>query len=120
MAPIRKETLGELEQLLMLAVARLGGEAYGAAIQKVLEETAGRAATIATIYVTLVRLENKGYVESRRESPTPTRGGKAKRCFALTPKGVAALKASAERSRTHVERRREALRFQGPLSSHAS
>jgi PadR family transcriptional regulator len=92
MAPIRKETLGELEQLLMLAVARLGGEAYGAAIQKVLEETAGRAATIATIYVTLVRLENKGYVVSRREGPTPTRGGKAKRCFTLTPKGVSALK----------------------------
>lgn len=87
-----RESLGELEQLLMLAVARLGGDAYGAAIQKVVEETAGREATIATIYVTLVRLEKKGLVESRRESPTPTRGGKAKRCFTLTRKGVAALK----------------------------
>jgi len=87
-----KETLGELEQLLMLAVARLGSDAYGAAIQKLIEETAGREATIATIYVTLVRLENKGLVQSRRESPTPTRGGKGKRCFTLTPKGVTALK----------------------------
>jgi DNA-binding PadR family transcriptional regulator len=76
----------------MLAVARLGSDAYGAAIQKVIEEVAGREATIATIYVTLVRLENKGYVESRRESPLPVRGGKGKRCFRLTPKGVAALK----------------------------
>jgi len=89
-----RETLGQLEQLLMLAVARLGDEAYGAAIQKMLEETAGRSAGIATIYVTLVRLEKKGYVRSRREGPTPVRGGKAKRYFRLTPKGVEALKES--------------------------
>jgi PadR family transcriptional regulator len=107
---MHKETLGELEQLLMLAVARLGGEGYGAAIQKVLEETAGRAATIATIYVTLVRLENKGFVDSRRETPTKTRGGKAKRCFTLTPKGVAALKEARnvlERMWRGVEKRSE-------------
>jgi len=78
----------------MLAVARLGAEAYGAALQKMLEETAGRSASIATIYVTLVRLEKKGYVTSRREGPTPVRGGKAKRYFRLTPKGVEALKES--------------------------
>jgi PadR family transcriptional regulator, regulatory protein PadR len=89
-----RETLGQLEQLLMLAVARLGDEAYGGAVQKMLEETAGRSASIATIYVTLVRLEKKGYVRSRREGPTPVRGGKAKRCFRLTPKGVEALKES--------------------------
>jgi DNA-binding PadR family transcriptional regulator len=87
-----RETLGQLEQLLMLAVARLGDEAYGAEIQKMLEETAGRKATIATIYVTLVRLEKKGYVLSRREGSTPVRGGKAKRYFRLTPKGIEALK----------------------------
>jgi DNA-binding PadR family transcriptional regulator len=78
----------------MLAVARLGDEAYGAEIQRTLEEIAGRSATIATIYVTLVRLEKKGYVHSRREGPTPVRGGKAKRYFRLTPKGVDALKDS--------------------------
>ncbi len=66
-----RETIGPLEQLLMLAVARLGDEAYGVEIQKTLEETAGRSAIIATIYVTLVRLEKKGYVQSRREGPTP-------------------------------------------------
>ncbi|HJS75685.1 MAG TPA: PadR family transcriptional regulator [Vicinamibacteria bacterium] len=89
-----REKLGQLEQLLMLAVARLGDGAYGAEIQKMLEETAGRSASIATIYVTLVRLEKKGYVQSRREGPTPVRGGKAKRYFRLTPKGVDGLKES--------------------------
>lgn len=89
--PMRKESIGDLEQLLMLAVAGLGKEAYGAAIQKVLEETAGRSVTIATVYVTLVRLEKKGLVRSRREDPTPIRGGKAKRHFQLTPRGVTAL-----------------------------
>jgi DNA-binding PadR family transcriptional regulator len=89
-----RETLGQLEQLLMLAVARLGDDAYGAAIQRMLEDIAGRSATIATIYVTLVRLEKKGYVLSRREDPTPVRGGKAKRYFRLTPKGVDVLKES--------------------------
>jgi len=78
----------------MLAVARLGDEAYGGAVQRMLEETAGRSASIATIYVTLVRLEKKGYVRSRKEGPTPVRGGKGKRCFRLTPKGVEALKES--------------------------
>jgi DNA-binding PadR family transcriptional regulator len=87
-----RDTLGQLELLLMLAVARLGDEAYGGGIQKMLEETAGRSATIATIYVTLVRLEKKGYVSSRREGPTPVRGGKAKRYFRLTPRGIDALK----------------------------
>jgi DNA-binding PadR family transcriptional regulator len=89
-----RDTLGQLEQLLMIAVARLGDEAYGGGIQKMLEETAGRSASIATIYVTLVRLERKGYVTSRREGPTPVRGGKAKRYFRLTPKGVETLKES--------------------------
>ena len=88
---MRRETLGQLEILLMLAVARLGEDAYGAAIQKALEDTAGRSASIATIYVTLVRLEKKGLVTSRREEPTPVRGGKSKRHFRLTAKGVEAL-----------------------------
>lgn len=78
----------------MLAVARLGKEAYGSEIQKVLEEIAGRNLSVATIYVTLVRLERKGYVVSRRDDPTPVRGGKAKRCFRLTPRGVDVLKES--------------------------
>ncbi len=78
----------------MLAVARLGDEAYGGEIQRILEETTGRSSTLATLYVTLVRLEKKGFVLSRREAPTPVRGGKAKRYFRLTGKGIEALKES--------------------------
>ncbi|MGH9323805.1 MAG: PadR family transcriptional regulator [Vicinamibacteria bacterium] len=89
-----QDNLGQLEQLVMLAIGRLGDEADGAAIQKMLEDEAGREAAIATIYVTLVRLEGKGYVRSRRGSPTPVRGGKWRRYFRLTPKGVGALKDS--------------------------
>jgi DNA-binding PadR family transcriptional regulator len=93
---MHRETLSQLEQLLMLAVVRAGEQAYGGTIQQALEETAGRSASIATIHVTLVRLEKKGYVRSRREAPTPIRGGKAKRCFRLTAKGVEALRDSRE------------------------
>jgi len=92
--------LGELEQLLMLSLARLGNDAYGAEIQRELEEHAGRGVSISTIYVTLVRLEGKGFVRSRRAEPTPVRGGKSKRYFRLTPRGAAAL----ERSRDMLER----------------
>lgn len=87
-----RESLGELEQLLMLAVARLGMSAHGAEIQRELEDNADRKLTISTIYVTLVRLEKKGLVMSFRGEPTPVRGGKAKRRFALSPTGVDALK----------------------------
>ena len=89
-----RETLGELEQLLMLAVARSGEQAYGAEIQRDLEDSVDRSLTISTIYVTLVRLEKKGLVRSRRAAPTPVRGGKSKRLFVLTSDGVVALKES--------------------------
>jgi len=88
---MKRATLGELEQLLMLAVVRLGDEAYGARIQQELESIVARSLSISTVYVTLVRLEKKGLVCSRRADPTPVRGGKAKRIFALTRGGVAAL-----------------------------
>jgi DNA-binding PadR family transcriptional regulator len=87
-----RDSLGELEQLLMLAVVRLGSSAYGAEIQRELEDAVGRRLTISTIYVTLVRLEKKGLVRSHRSEPTATRGGKQKRVFRLTPRGVRALR----------------------------
>lgn len=80
----------------MLAVARLGTGAYGAEIQRELEQTIDRTLTISTIYVTLVRLEKKGLVCSRRAEPTPVPGGKSKRLFRLTRRGVATLKGARE------------------------
>ena len=85
-------SLGEFEQLTMLAVARLGEQAYGAAIRQELEDVARRSVSISTVYVTLVRLEKKALVCSTRSDPTPVRGGKAKRYFRLTRAGVAALR----------------------------
>ncbi len=84
-------SLGDLQQLTMLAVARLGSEAYGAEIRSELSRVAGRNASVPTIYVTLVRLEEQGLVESR-EMPAPGgRGGRPRRVFTLTEAGWAEL-----------------------------
>ena len=84
-------SLGELQQLTMLAVMRLKGEAYGAAIRDELEAVAGRSISVPTVYVTLVRLEEHGYVTSAEQPAHGTRGGRARRVFRLTPAGWAAL-----------------------------
>src|SRR5688500_2459930 len=84
-------SLGELQQLAMLAVARLGPEAYGAAIQEELAESAGRHVSVPTVYVTLIRLEERGFVRSTEEPPEPGIGGRARRVFELTPIGWDAL-----------------------------
>ena len=88
-------SLGDLQQLAMLAVARLGDEAYGGAIRNEIERITRRKLTISTIYVTLVRLENEGLVTSTREDNRPAgRGGKPRRYFRLTPHAWEALRAS--------------------------
>jgi PadR family transcriptional regulator PadR len=82
--------LGDLQQMVMLAVARLGDEAYGVAIRDELEAVAGRAVSVPTVYVTLVRLEDQGLVRSA-EVPRYGQSGRARRVFALTPAGWVAL-----------------------------
>jgi len=92
--------LSEFEQLVLLAVLRLGEDAHGGAIRTDLEDTADRAVSVATIYVALSRLEQRGMVRSWMSDPTPVRGGKAKKHYALEAGGVAALrdaKATLER-----------------------
>lgn len=86
------DVLGGLQQLVLLAVLRLGDDVYGATIQRELEERAGRAVAISTVYVTLDRLERKGLVRSWLGDPTPVRGGKAKRHYALTAQGERAVR----------------------------
>jgi PadR family transcriptional regulator PadR len=92
-----RDRLGELEQLILLAVLRLGDDAYGAALQEELKDRAGRGVSIGTIYVTLKRLEKKGLVSSDLGEPTEVRGGKAKRIFRLEPDGRTALRRARER-----------------------
>jgi DNA-binding PadR family transcriptional regulator len=86
--------LGDLEELVLLAVLRLGARAYGAALRRELAEKAARELSISTIYVTLLRLEEKGLVRSWMGEPTRERGGKARRHFQLLPRGVEALEAA--------------------------
>lgn len=84
--------LGELEQIVMLAVRRLGEDAYGGAIQRELGSRADRSVSIATIYVTLTRLEAKGLVSSAFAEGGGERGGRAKRVFRLEPVGLESLR----------------------------
>ncbi|MFC1662533.1 PadR family transcriptional regulator [Gemmatimonadota bacterium] len=83
--------LGEFEQLVLLAILRLGDEAYGMTVRRELEKTAERDATIGSVYGTLDRLERKGYVGSWRTDPDPVRGGHRRRFFRVTPEGQLAL-----------------------------
>ena len=84
-------TPSSTEQQLLLAVWRLEEEAYGLAIRDELERLAGRAPAVGAVYTTLMRMEEKGWVDSDLGDPTPVRGGKAKRLFRLTPAGRDAL-----------------------------
>ena len=84
-------SLGELQQFAMLAVARLGPEAYGAAIQKELAQVASRRVSVPTVYVTLIRLEEQGLVRSSEDAPADGQGGRARRVFELTQGGWEAL-----------------------------
>ncbi len=83
--------LGEAEQLILLAAWRVGEQANAAAIRKEVESRGGRTLTVSSIYVTLMRLQDKGYVTSGLSDPMPVRGGKAKRYFSVTAKGISIL-----------------------------
>lgn len=88
--------LGDLEELMLLAVLRLGDEAYGSTIRDELEKGAERSVSVSTVYVTLMRLEEKGYAESWKGESTSARGGKAKRHYAVTPEGAEAVRATRD------------------------
>lgn len=88
--------LGDLEQLVLLALLRLGRDAYGVAIADELARRAGRETTLGAVYKTLTRLEQKGYVRGALGEPTPERGGRRKRFYQLTPAGRRTLTASLE------------------------
>ena len=85
-------TLGEFEQLILLALMRLGPDAYGASVRREIEEHAGREVSISAVYTTLERLEQKGLVRSRIGEPTPERGGRRRRHFELRPLGARSLR----------------------------
>ena len=92
----RGDNLGELEGLVLLTVLRLKDGAYGARIKRELKARAGRSVSTSTIYVTLMRLEEKGFVRSWLGESSNERGGRAKRLFELKPAGIDALRESRE------------------------
>ena len=85
---------GEFEMLLMLAVLRLGSDAYGVTIRNELEAETSRTLTLGTVYKTLGRLEDKGYLSSHTSAPIAERGGRRKRLYELSLSGRSVVRRS--------------------------
>ena len=86
--------LGEFEQLVLLALARQGSDAYGVSICEDITQRTGRDVSLGAVYKTLDRLEDKGLVAARLGEPTPERGGRRKKHFKLLAAGQRSLKQS--------------------------
>ncbi|MCC6774467.1 MAG: PadR family transcriptional regulator [Gemmatimonadaceae bacterium] len=83
--------LGDLEQLVMLALLRLGDDGFGAAVQREIAEQSGRDVTLGAVYTALARLEEKGFVRSHVGDPLPQRGGRRRRLYQVLPDGRTAI-----------------------------
>lgn len=106
--------LGTFEQLILLALLRLGEDAYGMTVRREIEERAGRSTSLGAVYATLDRLEAKGYVSSRPGEGTEQRRGRARRFFKVEPSGLEALRQTLRA----VERMREGIEGAGkPLGA---
>jgi PadR family transcriptional regulator len=90
-----RDYLGEFEHIVVLALLRLQDKAYGVTVRQEIEGRTRREVSIGAVYATLDRLETKGYVKSYHGEPSPERGGRSKRFFQVTAKGVTAV------NRTH-------------------
>jgi PadR family transcriptional regulator, regulatory protein PadR len=86
--------LGELEQLILLAILRLGADAYGLSIARELESQAGRRLSRGALYTSLDRLEAKGLLRWKLEPGGPERQALPKRVYTVLPRGVTALRTS--------------------------
>jgi PadR family transcriptional regulator PadR len=100
---MRRDFLGEFEHVVILALLRLSDDAYGVTVRQEIEKRTGRDVSIGAIYATLERLQEKGYVRSRLGDPTPERGGRAKRFFRVTAKGIAAVNRTQSALRNMME-----------------
>ena len=83
--------LGEFEEIILLAVAILAGDAYGASVTNEIEKQMGRAVNLGAVHSALNRLEEKGFIISRMGGATNERGGRRKRIFSVTTTGINAL-----------------------------
>ena len=83
--------LAEFELYVMLALSRLGDDAYGVTLRREIEERAGRPVSIGAVYATLARLEDKGFVRHRISDPLPVQGGRSRKYFRVTGEGERVL-----------------------------
>jgi PadR family transcriptional regulator PadR len=98
-----REYLGEFEQIVLLALLRLGKTAYGVPVRREIEQRTKRSVSVGALYSTLDRLEAKGYVTSWFADPSPERGGRSKRFFRVEPLGLKAVKRSQKAMATMLE-----------------
>lgn len=96
-----RDYLTDFELMILLAVLRVGEDAYGVPIAREIEETGGRTVVLGAVYAALDRLEANGLVTSAVGDPTPERGGRAKRYFRVTPAGLKAVR-QAQRALTSL------------------
>lgn len=108
-----RTSLGELEHLILLAILRLGPDAYGAGVIAEIEERTGRDVSHAAVYIALQRLEAKDWVASTTAEGTTERGGRAKSTFEVTRLGRERLRDSASALFTMWEGLDPALRGEG-------
>ena len=101
----KSDSLGEFEQVVLLALIRLRANAYGTSIRQEIAERTGRDVSVGAVYTTLERMQQKGFVSSARGAPTPERGGRAKRYYKIEAPGERAL----QRSRETMDRMWEGL-----------
>ena len=87
-----RDYLTDFEFMLLLAVLRVGDDAYGVKIAREIEASGERTVMLGAVYTGLDRLEANGLVTSTVGEPTPERGGKAKRYFSVTPAGMKAVR----------------------------
>jgi PadR family transcriptional regulator PadR len=90
---MKGDHLGEFEELVLLAVRRLAGDAYGVSVQRLLEREASRSVSLGAAYAALDRLEDKRLLQSSMTDGTPTRGGRSRRLFRLTATGARTIEA---------------------------
>src|SRR6266852_785794 len=98
-----RDYLGEFEHIIVLALLRLDDRAYGVTVRQEIEFRTNREVSIGAVYATLDRLEAKGYVKSHLGDPTPERGGRSKRFFRVTGRGVAAVNRTQHTLRSMTE-----------------
>ena len=93
---VGRDYLGEFEHIVLLALLRLEERAYGVTVRREIETRTKREVSIGAVYATLDRLQLKGYVRSYQSEPTAERGGRSKRFFQITSKGITAVNRTQE------------------------